>query len=468
MIAFDSICPLDLRIFFTYPNSVQRLILHIDFDSFFASVAQQVNPLLRNRPIGVTATNGRNCIIAASREAKTLGIKSPSRTFDAQRICPSIIFVPADFNLYWEISKKFIDICKDYTPYVEIFSLDEVFMDVTQSAYLFGGVNGIIEKIKGRLANEVGEYITVSVGVSHNKLLAKLASGLAKPNRRIPGSNGIVEIKPENISTIYKTLPLTEICGIGLRIEKRLNQMGIYTLPQLAASPPSALIAEFGQVEGNFLHNVGHGIDEREIIPYTDAPDVKSAGRNYCLPENEYDIRKVYQNVYELCEEVALKLRRLNKKARGVGFYLRGDINMGAHHTTDQYMNTGKELFEVCSQMWKNSFSNYHFPSTLNGNWKLDNGKSESGYVRQISIWTFHLENAENVPSSIFPGYQRTQKLTRIMDQINERFGHHTIRNGFLLYADKLTTVPNGFMADRYERSKFALQEKTRLANLSD
>ncbi len=414
---------------------MRRIILHIDFDSFFASVEQQVNPLLRNRPIGVTATNGRTCIIAASREAKALGIKSPSRTFEAQHRCPSIIFVPAHFTLYWEISKKFINICKDFSPYVEIFSLDEVFMDVTRTAELFGGTITLIEKIKSRIKTEIGEYITVSVGISHNKLLSKLASGLEKPN-------GQVTINPEDVPAVYKNTKLTDICGIGSRIEARLNQMGIYNLTQLGSSPLTALVAEFGNVEGQFLFNVGRGIDDSKITPYTEAPDVKSAGRNYCLPQNEYDSRKILQNVYELCEEVALKLRRLNKKARGVGFYLRGDINIGANHTSQRYMNTGRELFEIFLHI-------------------MDIKNVE--YVRQISIWSFHLEDTAHIPLPLFRQEQRAQKIVSLIDSINERYGDHTVRNGFLLYADKLTTVPNGYMADRYERTKFAENEKALL-----
>jgi DNA polymerase IV len=410
---------------------MQRIILHIDFDSFFASAEQQDNPLYRTRPIGVTATNGRTCIIAASREAKALGVRSPSRTFDAQRICPPIIFVPAHFARYWEISKKFINICKDFSPYVEIFSLDEVFMDVTDTAKLFGGTRPLIEQIKHRLKEEVGEYITASFGVSHNKLLAKLASGMNKPN-------GLVEIKPADVTTIYKSTKLTDICGIGSRIEARLNQMGVYTLSQLRFAPLPALRAEFGEVEGSFLYDVGRGIDTRPIIPYTESPDVKSVGRSYCLPENEYDKRRVLQNVYELCEEVALKLRRLRKKARGVGFYLRGDISIGTNRTTGRYMNTGKELFEVFLG-------------------SLDIRKVE--YVRQISIWSFYLEDSERTPLPLFSSDQRTQKIVSIIDSINEKFGDHTIRNGFLLYADKLTTVPNGFMSDRYERTKYAKEQ---------
>src|SRR4051812_2109835 len=108
-------------------ESTKRIILHIDFDSFFASAEQQCNPLLRNKPIGVTATNGRTCIIASSREAKRLGIGTGTRSYDAFRICPSIKLVPADFWKYWEISKKFIRICNDFSPFIEVFSLDELF-----------------------------------------------------------------------------------------------------------------------------------------------------------------------------------------------------------------------------------------------------------------------------------------------------------------------------------------------------
>src|SRR5476651_1188820 len=174
---------------------MQRIILHIDFDSFFASVEQQNNPLFQGKPLGVTATTGRSCIIAASREAKALGIRSPSRTYDAQKVCPSIIFTPAHFLAYWEVSKKFLHICKDFSPYVEVFSIDEVFMDVTLTAGLFGGVYPLITKLKQRLVTEVGPYITASFGISYNKLLAKLASGMQKPN-------GVVEIRQQDVPRI--------------------------------------------------------------------------------------------------------------------------------------------------------------------------------------------------------------------------------------------------------------------------
>ena len=398
---------------------MNKIILHIDFDSFFASVEQQDNLLFRNRPIGITATHGRNCIIAASREAKRLGIKSPSRTYDAQKICPSIIFAPANFVRYWEVSKKFISICDEFSPTIEIFSIDEVFMDVTDTVPLFGGVQPLIDKLKLRLKQDLGEYITASVGISHNKLLAKLASGLKKPN-------GVMEITQDTMTSVYQTARLTDICGIGYRINKRLQQMGISNLIQLQTVPLTSLIAEFGDVQGNLLQNIAFGRDDRPVLHYTDREDVKSVGRQYCLPHNEYDKRKVMQNIYELCEEVAIKLRRLDKKAKTVGIYLGGANPIHGRKTFGQYFDQGKDIFEGCL---------YALNSEVHG------------YVRQISIWTSSLEDAKNIPAPLLPYDQKQQRITQIIDKINARFGDHTIRNGFLLYADKLTTVPNGYAA---------------------
>jgi len=409
-----------------------RTILHIDFDSFFASAEQQYNPLLRKRPIGVTATNGRTCVIASSREAKRKGVKTGSRTQDAVRLCSDIIFVPADFVKYWEISKKFITICQDFSPLVEVFSIDELFMDVTESVHLFGNVDNLIALLKKRIATEIGEFITVSVGVSTNKILAKLASGLKKPN-------GVCVISDKNLEEIYKNAVLQDICGIGPRIEARLIRMGILTLLQLRKTSLSYLVAEFGNVEGNFLYNVGQGKDVRPVVAFTRAPDVKSVGRQYCLPHNEHNERVVMQNVYELYEEVALKLRRLNKKARSCGLSLYGSYTLYGHITQQEYVDSGYDLFQMGMKVVEREYSS--FPP---------------GYVRRIGVWVSYLEDKSHLSLPLFPEARRKEKIISIRDTINDTFGNHTIRNGFLYRAAKLTTVPNGFMSDRVERTKLA------------
>lgn len=407
---------------------MRRIVLHLDFDSFFASVAQQDHPEFRGKPLGVTAHNGRTAIIAASREAKRMGLSNVMRTYDAYKICPQLLLTRADFKRYWDISKVFIKICKDFSPYVEVFSLDELFMDVTLTAHLFGGTYKLIEQVKSRIANEIGKYITVSVGIAENKMLAKMGSGLKKPN-------GVFEIRPDQLEQVYKIAELQDICGIGPRIERRLNQMGINTLTKLAKTPLSPLVAEFGDVEGHFLFDVGKGRDVSPVRSFTQLDEVKSVGRNYCLPQNEYDKRIVLQNVYELCEEVCIKLRRLNKKARSFGIGLRGTYDLYGHTLRTMYSNQARDMFYSCLHVLKRY-----------------NSLFSEGYTRQLSVFASYLQDVDKTTLSIFPEERRLENLSTTLDKINDRFGDHTIRNGFLLYADKLTTVPNGYGADRYER----------------
>ncbi len=410
-----------------------KTILHIDFDSYFASCEQQFNPRLRGKPIGVTAQNGRTAIIAASREAKKLGVKSPSRTFDALGKVPDMIFVPAHFERYWEITQKFLDICKDYSPYIELFSLDEVFMDITSTQNLFDDKYQLIAKIKERIQNEIGEYITVSIGISHNKLLSKLASGMNKPN-------GLVEINNGNLEKIYSKIALTDFCGIGDRIAIRLNKIGIYTPLQLRDASLKSLVGEFKDVEGRFLKNIGLGIDDSQIIPYYQETQVKSVGRNYCLPKNEYSERIVLQNLYELCEEVAIKLRRLDKKAKTVWVYMGGFKSAHGRKTLADFCDSASEIFNACKLILK----------TNNFIW------DKSQYVRRISVGASGIEDTRNITLPLFNTEQKANNLLGVVDKINDKFGDHTIRNGFLLYADKLKTVPNGWMADKYERHKLS------------
>lgn len=414
-----------------------RKILHIDFDSFFASVEQEYNPELRNKPMGVTATNGKTCIIASSREAKRLGIKTGDRTWEVLPKCPNLILIPADFNKYYEVSKKFLNIAKDFSPLVELFSIDEVFIDVTETEHLFGGVNSLIKKIKERIKNEIGVCITVSVGISYNKLLAKLASGMKKPD-------GIFEINQNNFEEVYKNIKLTSLCGIGERIEKRLNLMGIYTFLDLRKTSGSKLIEEFGEVEAEFLKNLSLGVDESPVVSYMESPEVKSIGRNYCLPKNEYSKRVVLQNIYELCEEIAIRLRGLNKKGRTVALFLGGETEVGRRKTIAEFIDKGPEIFSVCESILLED--SYFF-------------KTEKYYTRQISISVSSLEESQNLTPSLFDQPKRLEKVTGAIDKINDKFGDHTIRNGFLLYADKLTTMPNGYMADNFERTKLANQK---------
>ncbi len=409
-----------------------RILLHIDFDSFFASVEQQDHPELRGKPIGVTASHSRTAIIAASIEAKRYGVRGGSNSREGFAMCPGLTLVSAHFTRYFAISKEFLKICRLYSPYIEVFSIDELFMDVTHTAYLFGGVENLIVKLKADIKKHIGEYITVSVGVSYNKLLAKLASGLNKPN-------GMFVITPDTLDSVYAKVKLTDICGIGFRIEKRLQMLGITNLLKLRIVSFEKLKAEFGPHEAAFLKNIAWAQDETEVASFGNSIEVKSVGRNYTLPHNEHNQRVILQNVFELCEEISIKLRRLRKKARTVGLSLRGTTNAFSRTTVLFYIDTGKDLFEVCKLFYRN--------------WQWGVGEHD-GMVRQISVWASNLVDTNSVPCPLFDKDLRNEKLITTIDAINEKFGDHTIRNGFLLYSDKLTTVPNGFLADKWDRAQ--------------
>lgn len=401
-----------------------RSILHVDFDSYFASCEQHFNPNLRGKPIGVTAENGRNCIIAASREAKKLGVKSPTTTWEAKRICSEIIFVKADFERYLEITKKLLEIANHYSPIIELFSLDEVFIDLTPVSHLYK-TEWVVADFKKRLREEVGVVITVSMGFSYNKLLAKLATGLNKPD-------GYAAIDKSNKDKILNQIELTDIMGIGERYKRRLNLLGIFNFKDLQEYPMHLLKREFGNIASQNLKALSLGIDDSPVVSYTEETETKSVGRNYCLPQNTYDQKKSLQTIYELCEEVAIKLRRLKMKGRTIGLFLHGNEGFGQRQTITRYTNRSKDIFEVCLRFFK---------------------KWNPEYVRQVSIWVGNLIEEQKDTLPLFESPKK-EIITKLIDDINDRFGHHTIRSGFLVNAPKLHTKPNGYLADRFMRKE--------------
>jgi DNA polymerase IV len=406
---------------------VDRVILHVDFDSFFASCEQHFNPNLRNRPIGVTAENGRTCIIAASKEAKKFGIKTGTRTWEADSLCPSIVYVKGDFDRYLDITKKFVEIAALYSPLVEVFSLDEVFIDMTSTMHLFeDDIHLLVTKFKKQLADEISPVTTVSVGASYNKLLAKLASGLNKPD-------GFMIIDKSNLDSVYKNTELTDICGIGERLRRRLNILGVYTLIQLRGFPPRLLKKEFGNVCSQNLLSYAFATDNSPVSSFLEETEAKSVGRNYCLPKNEYDPQKILQTLSELSEEVARRLRIIQKKGRTISFYLSGEKSMGGRKTIYSYADTGREIFSVIKLFLKE--------------WKWwEQGPEQSrSMVRQIHISVSNLIDKKYSNIGLFedPIIQKT------VDKLNEKFGTHTIRRGYTLNSPKLRTKPNGFFGDK-------------------
>jgi len=287
-----------------------RTILHIDMDAFFASVEQQADPALRGRPVAVCGANARTVVMTASYEARARGVKTGMPLPEAKARCPELIVVAGHCDWYTETCRRLASICGDYTPLVELFSIDEAFLDVTASLRLFGGAEAIARAIKARVRRHLG--LTASVGVGPNKLLAKLASGLRKPD-------GLVVVRPADVPSLMERLPVQELCGIGPSLTRQLADLGIATCGALGRAPLVLLVGRFGVV-GHRLSAMGRGEDETPVLPQgspeDDAPgpsgvtDAKSVGHSMTLDRNVWDLERLERCLLGLAGMVGRRLRR--------------------------------------------------------------------------------------------------------------------------------------------------------------
>lgn len=240
------------------PEQQQRKILHIDADSFFASVEMRENPELRGKPIAVGGKAERRGVIATcSYEAREFGVRSAMASSRAMTLCPELIIVPPRFDLYRQVSAQFHQIFRDYTTIIEPLSLDEAYLDVTNSSRCSGSATLIAGDILQRVREEL--QLTVSAGVAPNKFLAKVASDWNKPD-------GVFTIPPAKVAEFVLNLPVSKINGVGKVTAARLKKIGVVTCADLQAVPLAELIGRFGKY-GKRLSEVARGIDNRSVQP---------------------------------------------------------------------------------------------------------------------------------------------------------------------------------------------------------
>jgi len=279
-------------------------------DAFFASVEQQADPALRGRPVAVCGANARTVVMTASYEARARGVKTGMLLPEAKSRCPELIVVAGHCDWYTETCRRLAMICGDYTPLVELFSIDEAFLDVTTSLRLFGGAAAIARAIKARIRRHLG--LTASVGIAPNKLLAKLASGLKKPD-------GLVVVTPADVPPLMERLPVQELCGIGPSLTRQLADLGITTCGALGRAPLRLLVGRFGII-GHRLSAMGRGEDDSPVLPQgspdEEAPslsgqtDAKSVGHSMTLNRNVWDLERLERCLLELAGMVGRRLRR--------------------------------------------------------------------------------------------------------------------------------------------------------------
>ncbi|MEK7072819.1 MAG: DNA polymerase IV [Patescibacteria group bacterium] len=417
---------------------MKRIILHIDMNSYFASVASQANPFLRGTTFGVGGKPGtRGIIAAASREAKKRGVKTAMNAYEALRICPELEIIHGDPRMYSEITNRFLRIFRRHTEEVEVFSIDEAFLDLTGwvgrqtspspssqegAAQVFppsceegdGGSAMIVDairlarEIKAEMHEELGDQLTCSIGIAENKLLAKLGSDMKKPD-------GIVVLTPAVVAKLWPTLPVTDLCGIGNRIGPRLlDRFGVSTAADLGAVPVDKLIDEFGPVMGYHLHLMGRGEDSSPVISTIAA--AKSYGHSYTLPRDlhpstgsrQADRNELRKVLFTLAEKVCRRMREDDACGRLVSVYVRyGDFTGdGGRTTLTSPINDGLALFRE--------------------GWRIVKPLIAMKSVRLLGISIGDIRPAEQ-QSSLFEKDNKRRQVVVAADAANDKWGECTV-----------------------------------------
>ncbi|HEX8770861.1 MAG TPA: DNA polymerase IV [Acidimicrobiales bacterium] len=300
-------------------------ILHVDIDAFYAAVEVLRDPSLAGRPVIVGGTGNRGVVASCSYEARASGIHSAMPSGRARRLCPDAVFLPGHFDLYADYSRRFHGVLTSFTPLVEGIGLDEAFLDIASVRRLHGEAPEIAARIRERVHAELG--LSVSIGVSTIKLVAKLASVAAKPapspGGAIPG-RGVVVVPPGDEVAFLHPLPVGALWGVGPATRVRLERFGVDTIGDLAGVPVEALVGALGPSLGSHLHALAWGRDPRSVVPDR---DVKSVGHEETYAKNHYEREPLRREVIRLSDAVATRLLRQGFAARTVTLKMRfGDF----------------------------------------------------------------------------------------------------------------------------------------------
>lgn len=383
-------------------NPALPSVMHIDLNSCFASVEQQANPLLRNKPFAVSAyAKDYGCILAPSVEAKMWGIKVGMTVGEAKIICPWIIVKEADPSKYREIHSRFANLLSEYSADVTSKSIDEFVLYLTDYPAYKRGIVNVAKEIKLRIKEEIGDWLRVSIGISTNQILAKLASGLNKPN-------GLDIIDHNNYLDVYSSIGLKDFSGINIRNEKRLNRIGIYSPLEMYNASIQDLKTAFQSVLARYWYTRLRGweIDDVNFNKST-------FGQSYVLPcpMNENEWKPI---LAKLVEKGARRMRADGYYARGIHLYLRY-----FDHTSWHKGKKGNELLFDSRDIYKRALSLY-----------LDHAPRKK--VKKIAFSCFDLELVNNQLTA-YEDLRKKKDLVKALDEINNKWGSYTATSARLI-----------------------------------
>ncbi len=390
-----------------------RIILHLDMNSYFASVEQQANPALRGKPLGVVATmTPHGCILASSKEAKALGIKTGCRVDEARFIYPAIHLLEVDPPKYRSTTERIFSIISQYSDDIEPYSIDEAFLNLTGFVQSFDEAVHIGEEIKKRIFTEVGEWLTNSMGIASTRWLAKFGSDTCE-------KGGVVILSQKNLGAYLAGRELTEAWGIGERTARKLRALGIHTLDELAAYPAHQLKRLFG-IRGYELWAHLNGIetspdqvaDNGRAIP-------KSIGHSHVVRKRSTEPQFARGVLMRLAERTGRRLRSFGMQAEGI------------------FAHVGYENIPSCGGSMELGHPIQSSEEVFLQALKLVKAPHDAGAPNFFAIGVFHLQPVvqqlslfEKVEKNLAP------ELDRALDSINDRFGEETIVWGTLFGLD--------------------------------
>ena len=382
-----------------------RTILHVDLDAFFAAVEQRDRPELRGKPVivGGGGPNDRGVVSTASYEARKFGVHSAMPLRQAGRLCPNGIFVPVDGAKYVAVSREVMTILRRFTPLVEPISIDEAFLDVTESRALFGDGPTIGAAIRDAVRSEV--RLTVSVGVASTKLVAKIASDLRKPD-------GMVVVEPGDEEAFLAPLPIRRLWGVGETTAAALAEYGVRTMGDLAALPPDLLVRRFGK-HGATLADRAKGIDADRVVGRDPA---KSIGHEHTFDVDTSDRDVIERTLLAMSDGVAARLRGAGVKAATITVKIRD-----SSFRTITRQRTLPEPTDLTEPIWRAALDLAR-PEVKGLRIRLL-GVTASGLGERDQLSMFSLEDP------------RRRRVTEAADALRRRFGDRAVTRARLLRA---------------------------------
>lgn len=400
-------------------KSSERTILHVDCDAFYASVECLLNPSLCGRPMAVVGDPElrHGIVLAKSPEAKRCGVQTGDALWQARQKCADITFVPAHFEQYLRFSRMTKDIFSDYSDRCESFGLDESWIDLTGCTQLFGSGEQVGKKIQKRVQEELG--ITVSIGVSFNKVFAKLGSDVQKPN-------GITVIDYDHFQEKVWPLPVSDLLYVGRATTKKLASYGITTIGELAQTSVDFLERRFGKV-GRMLWLFANGLDTSPVSNIGAKSLVKSIGNSTTAPRDLVSGEDIRITLYALSESVAKRLREHGFRCQTVQITIRDNALFSYERQVklERPSCTAAEIFHAAHAL----FQRHHA-----------GGKP----VRSLGVRACNLILLDPVQLSLYPDVAKAQvqeRLEEAVDDVRRRFGHFSIQRGLMLTDPQLSAL---------------------------